>query len=707
MLQRSVLLLARRLRVAPGSMLHIGLKSAMPTPLCSGSDDANIQAWRRAASKITWSTPFSKVMDDSRSPFIRWFDGGKLNTCFNCLDRHILAGHGEQNALVFESPMSDTHEVWSYQRLFDEVSSLSQVLRARGVTKGDRVLIYMPNTPQAAAAMLACARLGAVHCVVFGGFAPRELAVRIRDSRPKVVIYSSCGLDGAKVIPYQPLVEEALALAASDNGPVVSACVVYQRPQSLADLSNGDRDCDWATEVGAPRHRPTNPGEGVEQVESSHPLYILYTSGTTGTPKGVVRDNGGHAVALAWSMEAVYDIAPGETWWAASDVGWVVGHSFGVYGPLLHRATSVIYEGKPVGTPDAGKFWQVAAAHRVAGMFAAPTALRAIKRLDPDGYLPRQHDLSALRTLFLAGERAGESTVCCYCVGLCLCPQTNARSVHVLPCVDPATIRWAEGALKIPVLDHWWQTESGWPIAANQVGTQGYLPVKYGSSFKPVQGWDLRVFSAEVEGDCSGGAPVELAAGSMGRIAVKLPTPPGFMMTLYQRDDSFLSSYMQDIPGYYSTGDTGVIDSDGYVHILTRTDDVINVAGHRLSTGAMEEIVADHPSVAEVAVVGVKDDLRGQVPMALFVKLSNAGEGPSDAEIIAELVSMVRSRIGAVACFKDAIPVARLPKTRSGKILRVTIRGIADGDSDVRVPATIEDPVVLDEIREALRDYKR
>jgi len=605
--------------------------------------------WGEAAADIDWIKPWDKVLDGSRPPFYRWFAGGVLNTCYNALDRHVEAGHGDRLALIYDSPVTGTVRHYSYARLRDEVARFAGALVREGVRKGDRVLVYMPMVPEAVVAMLACARLGAVHSVVFGGFAANELAARINDARPKIVVTASCGVEPGRVVPYKPLLDAAIAMATARP----ARCIVLQRPIVRAELVPG-RDVDWATAVAAATPQSCVP------VAATDPLYILYTSGTTGQPKGVVRDNGGHAVALKWSMPNVYGVAPGEVFWAASDIGWVVGHSYIVYAPLLHGCATVLYEGKPVGTPDAGAFWRVIAQHNVAVLFTAPTAFRAIKRDDPDGRLIRDHDLSGFRTLFLAGER-----------------------------LDPATLDWAERHLGVPVIDHWWQTESGWPMAANCLGIER-LPVKPGSPTKPVPGWDVRVVDA-------GGR--EAKRGDIGAILCKLPLPPGTLPTLWNADERYRQSYLTEYPGFYKTGDAGYMDDDGYLYVMTRTDDVINVAGHRLSTGAMEEVLAAHPDVAECAVVGVADALKGQVPLGFLVLKS--GVGRAEAEIVRQVVQMVRDRIGPVAAFKQATVVKRLPKTRSGKILRGTMQKIADGEP-YQTPPTIDDPAILPEIARAL-----
>jgi propionyl-CoA synthetase len=606
--------------------------------------------WGDAAKEIDWIKPWDTVLDSSNPPFYRWFKGGVLNTAYNAVDRHVEAGRGDQAAIIYDSPVTSTVQTITYAELLDLTARFAGALRDLGVGKGDRVILYMPMIPQAVVAMLACARLGAVHSVVFGGFAPHELATRINDSKPKAIVTASCGIEGSKVIKYKPLLDAAIDH--SDHKP--DHVVVFQRPQAVADLVE-PRDVDWETVANAAAPADVVP------VEATDPLYILYTSGTTGQPKGVVRDNGGHAVALKWTMSKMYDIKPGEVFWAASDVGWVVGHSYICYAPLLHGATTIVFEGKPVGTPDAGTFWRVIQQHKVSALFTAPTALRAIKREDPDGKLIPSYDLSSLRTLFLAGERS-----------------------------DPDTLHWAEDHLKVPVVDHWWQTETGWCIAGNPLGIERFK-IKYGSATKPLPGWDVRAL------DISNN---EVKRGDIGAISVKLPLPPGTLTTLWNADARFVKSYMTDYPGYYQTGDAGFIDDDGYVYIMARTDDIINVAGHRLSTGAMEEVLSSHKDVAECAVIGVADQLKGQVPLG-FLVLKN-GVTRDHSEITKEVVQLVRDEIGPVAAFKLAIVVDRLPKTRSGKILRGTMQKIADSES-YKLPATIDDPLILSEISDALQ----
>ncbi len=608
--------------------------------------------WAEAAESIDWFTQPKEICDDGRPPFTRWFTGGELNTSYNALDRHVDGGRADQLALVYDSPVTGTvGRTFTYRVLRDQVAAFAGVLKGLGVAKGDRVIVYMPMVPEAAIAMLACARLGAIHSVVFGGFASNELAIRIDDAKPRVIVTASCGIEGARVIPYMPLLEGALGIAKHEPAKVI---VLQREEMERAELRPG-RDVDWHEAVAA-----ATLADPVE-VEATHPLYVLYTSGTTAMPKGVVRDNGGHAVALRWSLPNIYDTHPGEVFWAASDVGWVVGHSYIVYAPLLTGCTSILYEGKPVGTPDAGAFWRVIAEHRVKTLFTAPTAFRAIKKEDPNGEHLKRYDLSKFVYLFLAGER-----------------------------LDPDTYHWAKNLLGVPVIDHWWQTETGWPIAANLMGVE-QLPVKPGSPTKPVPGYDVRIL------DESG---AECPPGVDGAVTIRSPLPPGTLQTLWGDDERFERSYFSTYPGAYLTGDGGRFDDDGYLYVMGRIDDVINVAGHRLSTGAMEEIIAQHPDVAECAVIGAADELRGQVPVG-FVVLK-AGKQRDAQELESELVSSVREKIGAVAVFKRAMVVERLPKTRSGKILRGTMRAIADG-RDFRVPSTIDDPAILDEIAEALK----
>ena len=611
--------------------------------------------WETAASEIDWFKSWDQVFDRNAGIYGRWFPGATCNTCYNCLDRHVERGRPGQKALIYDSPVSGKKESYTYEELLEHVNALAAVLIDKGVEKGDRVVIYMPMIPQAAMAMLACARLGAIHSVVFGGFAASELATRIDDAKPKVIVSASCGIEPNRVVAYKPLLDEAIEICTHKP----ESCLIFQREEIRAELHKG-RDDDlvelMSTAVSAGRKVPC------VEVLATDPLYILYTSGTTGIPKGVVRDNGGHMVALKWTMSNMYDIKPGEVFWTASDVGWVVGHSYIIYAPLLHGCTTILFEGKPVGTPDAGVFWRVITEHGVASLFTAPTAFRAIKKEDPDGRLIEQYDLSQFRTLFLAGERA-----------------------------DPDTIKWAENLLKIPVIDHWWQTETGWTIAGNPVGL-GMLPTKYGSPAVPMPGYELSILDDE-------GQPVE--SGKLGNIAIKLPLPPGNLPTLWQNDERFKSGYLAEFEGYYQTSDAGYIDSDGYVFIMSRTDDIINVAGHRLSTGGMEEVLSGHPDVAECAVVGVADSLKGQIPCGLVVIKNNVAR--SELEIEQELIQMVRDQIGPVAAFKKAFVIQRLPKTRSGKILRRTISNIISGD-EFKIPAAIDDPTILDEIKQVVKD---
>ena len=605
--------------------------------------------WADAAKLLDWDTEPSVILDDINPPFYRWYSDGVLNTCYNALDRHVENGRADQIALVYDSPVTDTVKRYTYRHLRDEVARLAGALTELGVSKGDRVIIYMPMIPEAAMAMLASARIGAVHSVVFGGFAPNELATRIDDSHPKAVMTASCGIEPGRTVEYKPLLDDALDLAEHK----VDNVLVLQRPQAKATMTIG-RDLDWIETVGAADE------VGCVPVRATDPLYILYTSGTTGEPKGIVRDNGGHAVALAWSMKNLYGVEPGDVYWAASDVGWVVGHSYIVYAPLLHGCTTVLYEGKPVGTPDPGAFWRVISEHSVSALFTAPTAFRAIKRDDPEGRHVERYDLSEFKTLFLAGERC-----------------------------DPDTLHWAEDKLGVPVIDHWWQTETGWPIAINPVGIE-LLPVKPGSSSVPAPGYDVQILDSD---------GVEQSPDEIGAIVVKLPLPPGTLPTLWNADERYRETYLEMFPGYYVTSDAGYKDSDGYVYIMSRIDDIINVAGHRLSTGAMEEVLANHPDVAECAVIGIADALKGQLPLGFVVLNAGAERDASDVET--ELVAMVRDQIGPVAAFKRALVVERLPKTRSGKILRSTMRKIADGE-EWSMPATVDDPVIFDEIGEAL-----
>lgn len=610
--------------------------------------------WAEAAREIDWIEPPKTIFDPAQGPYGRWFGGGVVNTCYNALDRHVERGRGDQVALIHDSPLTDSVTKFTYAELLNEVQALAAIMQDFGVAKGDRVILYMPMVPEAVVAMLACARIGAVHSVVFGGFAAKELATRIDDAQPKLILSASCGIEPGRTVHYKPLLDEAIRLA----GVKPKACIVLQRPQLTCDLTRG-RDYDWASL----RRKAMNDGKTAAcvPVAATDPLYILYTSGTTGIPKGVVRDNGGHLVALTWSMFNLYGVKPGEVWWCGSDIGWVVGHSYIVYGPLLHGATSIMYEGKPVGTPDAGAFWRVISEHKAVAFFTAPTAFRAIRKDDPEGKFIRQYDLSTFRTLFLAGERA-----------------------------DPPTVEWAEQQLKVPVIDHWWQTETGWCIAGNPVGL-GMLPVKHGSPTVPMPGYQVDIVDE---------AARPVGPNTMGSIVIRLPMPPGCLPTLWNQDSRFKEAYLSEFPGYYKTSDAGYKNEDGYVFVMGRTDDIINVAGHRLSTGGMEEILASHPDVAECAVLGVKDAIKGEVPCGLLVLKAGVTRAP--AEIEKEIIALVRDRLGPVAAFKLAITVGRLPKTRSGKILRGTIKKIADGESWT-MPATIEDPKVLDEIGEALK----
>jgi propionyl-CoA synthetase len=606
--------------------------------------------WGEAAEAISWYKKWDKVLDDSKAPFYRWFVGGELNTCYNALDRHVEGGRADQLALIYDSPVTDQVQKFTYRELRDIVSRFAGGLRGLGVSKGDTVIIYMPMVPHAVIAMLACARLGAVHSVVFGGFAPHELAIRIDDAKPKVIITASCGIEVKRVIEYEPMLNKAIELASHKP----SKCVILQRPQAKAKLV-AERDHDWDELMAKAEPAACVP------VKATDPLYILYTSGTTGIPKGIVRDNGGHAVALRWSVENIYDTKPGEVYWAASDVGWVVGHSYIVYAPLFTGCTTILYEGKPVGTPDPGAFWRVISQHGVKTLFTAPTAFRAIKREDPTGEYIKKYDLSKFGYLFLAGER-----------------------------LDPDTYHWAHDRLNKPVIDHWWQTETGWPITANCMGIEQF-PIKPGSSTKPVPGFDVQIL------DTNGAV---LGPKQEGLVAVKLPLPPGTLPTLWQADERFLQSYIKVLPGYYFTADGGYRDEDGYIYVMGRVDDVINVAGHRLSTGEMEEIIATHPDVAECAVIGATDSLKGQLPVGLAVL--KAGSKKQPKEIQKELYQLIRDQIGPLACYKETAVVARLPKTRSGKILRGTMRKIADGE-EYKIPSTIDDPAILGEIEEAFK----
>jgi len=607
--------------------------------------------WAEAANELHWDKPWEKVLDDSNSPFYRWFSGGQINTCYNALDRHVENGKGDQTAIIYDSPVTDSKLTYSYNQLLEKVAGFAGALTHNGVNKGDRVIIYMPMIPEALIAMLACARIGAVHSVVFGGFAANELSTRIDDAKPVAIVSASCGIEPNRVIAYKPLLDRAIEL--SEHKP--ARCIILQRPQVEAELDEG-RDVDWNQAV-----ETAQPMTECAQVDATDPLYILYTSGTTGQPKGIVRDHGGHAVALNWSMSNIYDVEEGDVYWAASDVGWVVGHSYIVYGPLLKGCTTVIYEGKPVGTPDPGAFWRMIEEYKIKVLFTAPTAFRAIKKEDPTGEYIGKYDISSLKALYLAGERC-----------------------------DPDTLVWAQDNLKVPVIDHWWQTETGWAIAANCMGIEE-LPVKAGSPTCAVPGYDVQILDDEGN---------ELPRGEMGNICVKLPMPPGCLATLWQNQEGYQRSYLNTFPGYYLSGDAGYQDEDGYLWIMSRTDDVINVAGHRLSTGAMEEVLASHADVAECAVIGVADALKGQLPFGLVVL--KAGVDRDKDELLKEMVQLVRNKIGPVAAFKLVTIVERLPKTRSGKILRGTMRKIADGEQ-YKAPATIDDPAILDEITEAFK----
>ena len=611
--------------------------------------------WAEAAEAIDWISPPTKIFDADQGVYGRWFVDGVCNTCYNAVDRHVERGRADQLAIIYDSPITDTKQSFTYAQVKEEVVALAAVLRDKGVEKGDVVIIYMPMIAQAAFAMLACARLGAVHSVVFGGFAARELATRIDDAKPKVIISASCGIEPGRIVAYKPLLDDAIKAAAHKP----DACIIFQRPQQICELTPG-YDVDMIEAVAAAKAAGTEVP--CVPVAATDPLYVLYTSGTTGQPKGVVRDNGGHLVALKWTMENEFGIKPGEVFWTASDVGWVVGHSYIVYAPLLHGATTIVFEGKPVGTPDAGTFWRVIAEHGAVTLFTAPTAFRAIKGQDPKGEFIGKYDLSKFRTLFLAGERA-----------------------------DPETIKWAEARLGVPVIDHWWQTETGHPISHNPVGL-GTLPVKYGSPAVPMPGYDVRVLDD---------AGQETPRGTLGNVVIKLPLPPGCLVSLWNADERFHTAYLNEFPGYYKTSDAGYIDDDGYLFIMARTDDIINVAGHRLSTGAMEEVVAEHPDVAECAVIGMQDGMKGQMPLG-FVVL-NAGVTRDPTEIEKEVIALVRNKIGPVAALKSVVAVKRLPKTRSGKILRGTMQKIADHET-WSMPATIDDPAILDEIGSALHD---
>ncbi len=616
--------------------------------------DDPIGFWAEAAKAIDWAEPWHAAFNPEAGVYGRWFTGATCNTCYNALDRHVERGRGGETAIIYDSPVTGTKRRISYGELLDDVATFAAVLKDHGVAKGDRVIIYMPMIPEAIVAMLACARLGAIHSVVFGGFAAHELASRINDATPKLIVTASCGIEPTRVVPYVPLAASAIQQASHKP----TAMIVVQRAEHVAELDPA-RDRDYAEEMA--KARSAGRSEPWVAVAATDPLYILYTSGTTGQPKGIIRDNGGHMVALEWSMTNVYGVKPGEVYWAASDIGWVVGHSYIVYAPLVHGCATVLYEGKPVGTPDAGAFWRVIEEHKVAALFTAPTALRAIKKEDPDGRLIARHDLSSLRSLFLAGERA-----------------------------DPDSVRWAEEMLGVPVIDHWWQTETGWAIAADPLGLE-LLPVKRGSPTAAMPGYDVKVLDDM-------GHPVK--AGALGNIAIRLPLPPGALPTLWGNDERFRSNYLATFPGYYQTADAGYIDGDGYLFIMGRTDDIINVAGHRLSTGGMEEVLASHAAVAECAVIGIHDGLKGQLPVGFVVLKMGVSASPASVE--KEIIDLVREQIGPVAALNTVLVVPRLPKTRSGKILRGTMRQIADGEQ-YRMPATIDDPMALDEITEALK----
>ena len=606
--------------------------------------------WAEAAQAVEWDRAWDSVLSTDSQGSWHWFAGAKANTCWNALDRHVRDGRGDQLALIYDSPLTNSLRKITYRELLDQVALFAGALTKLGVTKGDRVLLYMPVIPEAVVAMLACARIGAVHSVVFGGFAAREVATRIIDAKPKLIVAASCGIEPNRIIPYMPVVDAAIEMA----GGTPDTCVVVQREALKAELKPG-RDLDWNDVMATAQPVDCVP------VAATDPLYILYTSGTTGQPKGIVRPSGGHLVAMSWSMRNVFDTNAGETFWAASDIGWVVGHSYIVYGPLIAGCTTILYEGKPVGTPDAGAFWRVIEDHKVSTMFTAPTAIRAIRREDSDAKLLAARDISSLKALFLAGERC-----------------------------DPATIAWCEEKLQRPIVDNWWQTETGWPIVANPLGIERF-PVKYGSATKPIPGWHVQALDPS-------GKPVK--PGETGAIVCKLPLPPGAANTLWNAPERYAKAYLEAFPGYYSTGDAGFIDEDGYLHIMTRTDDVINVAGHRLSTGAIEEVIAGHPDIAECAVVGMPDSLKGQAPLGFLVP--KAGLDRPDAELVAEIVKRVRDQMGAVVAFKTALVVKRLPKTRSGKILRGTIVKMLTGEA-YTMPATIEDPAVLGEIEGVLK----
>ena len=612
--------------------------------------EAPLQFWKYQTNDIFWKNKPKNILDDNNKPFYKWFSDGILNTCFNAVDRHVIDGRGKQVAIIYDSPVTNKKQKISYSQLQYKVSQFAGALKKQGVKKSDRVILYMPMIPEAVVAMLACSRIGAIHSVVFGGFASNELAVRIDDCKPKIIVSASCGHEPNKIIEYKPLLNRALEIAKHK----VDKCIIFQREELNVEL-DPNQDLDWNDAILG-----VNLADPVD-VNANDPLYILYTSGTTGEPKGVVRDNGGHAVSLKWSMKNIYDVDPGDVYWAASDIGWVVGHSYIVYAPLFHGCTTVLFEGKPVGTPDAGTFWRIISEYKVKVLFTAPTALRAVKREDPEGLLIKDYDLSSLKSLFLAGERA-----------------------------DPDTVLWLENKLSIPVIDHWWQTETGWSIAASPLGIER-LPIKVGSPSLAMPGYDVQILSEEGK---------QVKSGSLGAIAIKLPLPPASLPTLWNADDRYIYSYLSKFPGYYETGDAGYKDEDGYLYIMARTDDVINVAGHRLSTGAMEEALSNHQDVAECAVVGVYDKLKGQVPLGLICL--NNGCGKTHEEVCEEVIALVRNEIGPVAAFKSVAVVSALPKTRSGKILRATIRNIAD-KVDWKMPATVDNPLVFDEIKKAIK----
>ena len=610
----------------------------------------HLKFWGEQAKAIAWEKKPKKILDDSNSPFYKWFPDGTLNTCYNAIDRHVLSGRGEQDAIIYDSPVTNTKKRITYSQLQYQVSQFAGALIKLGVIKGDRVIIYMPMIPEALVAMLACARIGAVHSVVFGGFASNELAVRIDDCKPKVIVSASCGHEPNRIIEYKPLLDKAIEISKHQ----VKKCIIFQRDSHKAQLKPS-QDLDWSELI-----KDAFLAKPIE-VDANDPLYILYTSGTTGKPKGVVRDNGGHAVSLKWSMNNIYDVQPGDVYWAASDIGWVVGHSYIVYAPLFHGCTTILFEGKPIGTPNAGTFWRIISEYKVKVLFTAPTALRAVKRDDPKGDFIKNFDITSLQSLFLAGERA-----------------------------DPDTVLWLEDKLKVPIIDHWWQTETGWPVAANPLGIEA-LPIKTGSPTLAMPGYDVQVLSEE---------GVEVPRGTLGAISIKLPLPPGSLPTLWSADDRYIESYLSTFKNYYETGDAGYQDEDDYLYIMSRTDDVINVAGHRLSTGAMEEALSNHIDVAECAVVGVYDNLKGQVPLGLICL--NNGCNKTHEDVCKEVVDLVRNEIGPVAAFKSVAVVSSLPKTRSGKILRATIRKIAD-KVDWEMPATVDNPLVFEEIKEALK----